>query len=574
MRATALQLYPFQEQGVQFLTEQKHRFLADEMGLGKTPQAVRAMDKIDAKTAIVICPATIKINWARQINAWSLKKRTIFIVKTGQDIIPPHAGVIIINYELVISPKIYKQLKKRGEVQGYDVAIIDEARYLKSMDAKRTRRILGKGSFLQHANYKWALDGTPVPNRPIELFPILKTFAPEVIEPYTAYSEYGLYFCKGKKDFFGFNFKGASNIAELQQRLKPFMLRRLLKDVLPQMPGKVDSVIELDLIPTCDTSDTPPATVRKQLAVLKIPSACSFVRDKLTSVEKLVVFAHHRDVIEAVTHNMRDEGAVKLYGGMSVEDKQKSIDSFVHNPSTRIIVCQTVAGGTGVDGLQGVCNHVVFVELDWSPGVMDQAIDRLHRIGQKNTLFIYYLAVPNSMDTDMDRVLELKRNVINQLITGDDVKMTIEQTLLDILSELKTLNNITAHEAVTNRVNAVGSSANPPLLEKPKTTRAKKETVASPDPEVGSAAPATKSETTVSDEELRALAGRFVGAGETPEMKEKYRNVILTFIMPKYGAKQLSDLAPEHYQQFKEDLQLGPEAYLPAEPVKVDPLAI
>ena len=418
-----LELKPFQVEGVRFLTSGYHKLLADDMGLGKTVQGIyAAFNILKAKHVLIICPSSVKYQWAREILTWADERPKMHIVLNGKNSIPPQAEVIIVNYELLNRPKIYKQLLARGAKKPYDVCICDEAHYLKSLGAKRTKRVLGKASFLKHTKYKWMFTGTPILNRPLEFFPMLRTLAPETIEPHINVVDFGLYFCNGKRNGFGWDFKGASNADELNRRVTEsgFMLRRKKEDVLDQLPAKTETIIELpDVVEPVSVDDAPIATVRRELAIAKIPAAKRFITNMLSETDKIVVFAHHRNVLETLHKEMDEFGTSLIYGGFTATEKQKQIDQFISNDDTKLIFMQTQAGGIGIDGLQTVCNYIVFLELDWSPGIMDQAIDRLRRIGQHHPVFVYYLAVPDSIDVQIRSAVKTKRKIINKVMKGN-----------------------------------------------------------------------------------------------------------------------------------------------------------
>jgi SWI/SNF-related matrix-associated actin-dependent regulator 1 of chromatin subfamily A len=548
--ASELVLRPYQEIGVNWLADHRpHKLLADDMGLGKTPQCIAAMNRIRAKSCVVVCPSTVKIMWARRIAQWSETLDSVYIVKDGKANIPAGAAAIIVNYELLLRERIYRQLLNRGANQGFDVVICDEARYLKNMAAKRTKKILGAKAFTHSAKRKWMLDGTPVPNRPVEIYPILKTMAPDVIDPYLSYNDFGRYFCRGRRDLFGWDMSGHSNIAELNQRLtgSGFMLRRTKEEVMDELPDKVETVVELDCAAPSDVADQHIAVVRRELALAKLPEAVVHLDILLSEVGKVVVFAHHREVIERLADALGNHGSVIVYGGMTAEQKQKSIDSFITDPQTRVLIGQTVAGGTGVDGLQEVCNHIVFVELDWSPGVMDQAIDRCRRIGQKReTVFVQYLAVPDSLDTVMDRQLEQKRNVINVLMkTNEVIDMSLESTLERIAVALETL---------------AGQQTPQDKPTPAKKGSAKKEpaTPANDPPVEKTTATAHATATELTEEDCRAAISVFVASTTD---RQGNIDIVQKTILPAHGAAKVSDLKAGQYQAFIDDLKKGVDAW-------------
>ena len=170
-------LMPFQEEGVEFLKAHKHALLADDMGLGKTAQAIVAANELKANKILVICPASVKIHWMHEFRKWTDKPYALQIINKKSDKIYFNTRITIINYDLVISKGIYNQLIH----QEFGVGICDEAHYLKNLTAKRTKAILGKKGILTHCFCKWMLTGTPILNRPIELFPILRTLASHTI---------------------------------------------------------------------------------------------------------------------------------------------------------------------------------------------------------------------------------------------------------------------------------------------------------------------------------------------------------------------------------------------------------
>jgi SWI/SNF-related matrix-associated actin-dependent regulator 1 of chromatin subfamily A len=579
-----LSLSPFQIDGVKFLVSppegkhhQYHKLLADDMGLGKTIQAIVAMNVLDAQSIIVVCPSGVKIHWAREIAVWSTKKLSIFVVRDGKTAIPP-ADVIIVNYELMLKRKINDQIGMRSVRRPFDVCILDEAHYLKSLDAKRTERILGSKSFLHNTQYKWALTGTPVLNRPAELYPILYTLAPGLIHPWVSWAAYSERYCNAHRQRqcrkcgakvayedvkcpqctstsiqqWGMDTKGSSNLTDLSERLKPFMLRRRKEDVLADLPPLIETIIELDIDPPSTSDDTPLATVRRDLALAKIPAAIAHIKDQLSTIDKLVVFGHHRSVIETLYAELSDYNPVKIYGGMTADEKQEAVDRFINDPNCRVTLNNTIAGGTGIDGLQKVCAHAIVHELDWSPGIMDQARDRLRRIGQESPVFVQYLIVPDSIDTAISDVISNKRHIIRQIIKANEVQneMSLEQEVKRIADALELIAGALGENLKSNE-DAPAKSGK----------KAKREP--EPDPTPASTAAAVPNaddgaKPTVSLEDMRRVCGEFIAAG--PD-KDANRAIINTQIWPKYGVTELASLKQSDYPAALADLQKGPGAY-------------
>lgn len=583
-----LQLRPYQEDGVRFLLDdisgnRYHKLLADDMGLGKTVQVVGAMNEIDCQQALIICPATVKIHWARTIAKFRTRPQRIFVVNGSKAEIPPGTTVVIANYEILLKQPILRQIKAKGEQHGYTMVVLDEAHYLKGIDTQRTKTVLGAKSFLHQSRYKICLTGTPIINRPEEFYPLLYALAPSVIDPHRSWDAFTRYFCNAHRQRicnncsypvgkdaemctqcgcrrhseYGMNTKGSSNEAELAERLKSFMLRRTIDQVESQLPDVVETIIELDCRPPAETDFHPIATVRRLLAIEKIPEAGRFITDLLHDIDKLVVFAYHRDVIDGLTEKLQAFNPVKCYGGMTSDQKQESIDAFVNDPLTRLFIGQTMAGGTGVDGLQHVCNHVCHIEIDWAPGIMDQANGRLRRIGQSHTVFAYYLVVPDSLDTDMHAVVENKRDVIRKIVKTSEVQptMTIENALkkltdsIDALAaKIETIGGAGAGSTATSTPAASASS------EKPAAETHK----AASDPQPAAEKPVGDS---AMFETLRKELAAFL-TNRTADLDEAaLRKIVQDHIWPKYGIKELTELKPDQYAGVIEDLQKGPSAY-------------
>jgi SWI/SNF-related matrix-associated actin-dependent regulator 1 of chromatin subfamily A len=418
-------LFPFQKTGVKFLMEEPHRLLADEMGLGKTIQALSAAAELGCCSILIICPAIIKETWAHHVNQWTtFGPESIQIINTKSCIIS-NKPVIIVNYELLYTKEgknaILKQLFRRR----FALCIVDEAHRLKEASAKITHIILAKtgkrSPLISVAHRKWLLTGTPMPNRPIELFPILRTLDASTIEPYSTFEAFGNHFCDPQPNDYGINYDGASNVEELKERLSKFMLRREMKDVYQQLPEKIISPIYCKVDIEEDQSDTPLATLRMKLGLAKIPFVVSYVLDKVESEKnKLVVFAYSRSVIEGIANHdkLAKYDPVFIYGSLTYEDKTFALKQFKHEPSCRIIVLQYNAAGTGTDGLQQHSNCMVMAEPDWSAGTFDQAIGRLHRIGQTELVRVYPIIARETLDESIFGVYTKKSKVIDKVLSN------------------------------------------------------------------------------------------------------------------------------------------------------------
>ena len=222
-------LYPYQEKGVPFLVERDFALLADEMGLGKTPQAIRAADDILAENILVLCPAVVRVNWKREFEAFGTFDRNYTVVLKGKNPIKP--GVVICSYDLASRPGVYGKLKKMN----FDLVILDEGHYLKNRTSQRTKAVFGakcKGGGLAGSK-TWLLSGTPAPNNPSEIWPML-AFAGVWVKDYWSFVHS---FCTGYEHDYGFKITGTKNVATLRNLLKPIMLRRKKMDVAHDLPS-------------------------------------------------------------------------------------------------------------------------------------------------------------------------------------------------------------------------------------------------------------------------------------------------------------------------------------------------
>ena len=416
-------LRPYQEQGVQDLLDKlyankKHgALLADAPGLGKTAQAIEVANRLmfpykggPAFRILVVCPASLRINWSREIQTW-VKTDRFFEVRTYGEIV-----------------------RKKQDYSDYTLIIFDEAHYLKNPEAKRTRACM---ALAEHAYYKLALTGTPVVNRPIEIYPVLQILGTKMsriafaIRYCAATLKYVPVRGGGRRKAWDFN--GASNTDELNRNLREaIMVRRTKEEVLTELPSKVRQVIAMDfksgeseefrkrfssLSLAADVLDevkkTPFEELAKErynVALAKIPYVQDFVADLLEEEDKVVVFAHHREVVRALAEG---DGRVMLYGGMTEKQKDEAVRRFQYDPTIRVFVGQITAAGVGLT--LTAARTVVFAEPDWVPGNVTQAEDRCHRIGQKDTVRVFHIVAEGSIDARLVRAIVDKQSVIEEI---------------------------------------------------------------------------------------------------------------------------------------------------------------
>lgn len=444
-------LFDFQADGANWLSTRRFALLADEMGLGKSAQAIVAADTINAQRILILCPASIRINWTRELMKFSARtpKRTITCLLDGTTATGSGStDVMICSYDLATTnASVYARLAKNF----YDLLILDEVHYLKSVEAKRAHAVLGKGGLIHRAARTWALSGTPTPNHAGELYPLARCFGMTKL----TWDDYLEKFCRTRKTAFGTQIVGSRNIPELRKLLAPFTLRRRKEEVMSDMPAIVfsDLVVEagpvdeemlfaedylLDRVDklhaevdssrklitaTLETtgmgqnglvalSALQPNTskLRQLIGMQKLEPLTRIITEELESgaYEKILVFCIHRHLIEGFRQSLAKFKPVTLYGGTVAEKRQKHIDTFINNPKCRVFIGNITAAGVGIDGLQKVCHNVLMAECDWVPGNNAQAVMRVHRIGQTKPVSVRVAAVADSLDEQIQRVLRRK----------------------------------------------------------------------------------------------------------------------------------------------------------------------
>lgn len=434
-----MELYPFQEIGVSWLRDRTYALLADEMGLGKTVQAVMAARNRDiwgVDRVLIVCPASLKYVWCRAIQKWA-GNSDIQVYNSTRDEFENRQWTIV-NYDLLLYRDIFTPL----HASRFKVGIFDEAHYLKNMESTRTKLVLLRGALASRTDKKWFLTGTPILNRPVELYAILKACAPEVIAPFTSYMGYTRYFCGGFQDGLTWNDRGASHIDELNARLvrSGFMLRRTKAEVLPELPEKTYEIIpvQVDQKPEFeflwqkddatkvnlgdyfneDVSLGQLAAARQYIALEKLKVVIPHIKNLLLEKEKVVVFAHHREVVSKLVDALKEYNPVKVIGGISAKEKDDAENNFQTVPGTRVFIGNIQAAGTGLT--LTAADTAIFAELDWTPGNLIQASDRIHRIGQKSACLIQMFVTKDSIEEYMLRRLVEKKEVCERVLNSQD----------------------------------------------------------------------------------------------------------------------------------------------------------
>lgn len=421
---------------LRFFHDRHCAYLADEMGLGKTAQAIHVAlnlyEGCEFPAVLIVCPASLRLNWEKEIKLWTNGSVTSNVIQSKKDVTKIRTGrVIIISYDLAHKAEFLEQLRKRH----FDMLICDEAHYLKTRQSRRTTACL---SFLwEQATYRLCLSGTPFPNSIMDGYPVFHKMAPEA---FPDYYKYGFKYTKPERNWYTghWEFKGGKNLPELKKILRrSFLIRRTKRDVLTELPPKIYSHIPLAVKGVGTKFELSEAerlaiteaiisgekalsvaeshvTERRALGLLKCASVVEHVRMLAEERNKIVLFAYHREVIEALAKALESCGVVVVYGKTPEVRRAQYIESFQSDPRIRIFIGQIAAAGVGIT--LTAASLCVFAELSWIPAEMSQAIDRLHRIGQKSVVEVQYLLASKTMDEAVIHALHDKIQSISEVL--------------------------------------------------------------------------------------------------------------------------------------------------------------
>ena len=457
---TPYDLYAYQEIAVAFLEARantsKGALIGDQPGLGKTIETLAWLLLNPSKLpALIITQASIKRNWYREIEKW-MPDVKIQMLDQGKDILDNDADIVIINYDLIWRKKIEEQLLKRK----FPVVVYDEVTSIKESSAKRTKSAKKLG---RKAKFNIGLSGTPILNRPIEFYNILNLIEPK---QFSSHFQFGMRYCNGYHNGFGYVFKGSSRVDELREQIRPLMIRRLKDEVLTELPAKSRRTIFIDMpgkyyqdyvaaennlvetlrsLPSGKVSDEYEDSrmwllsklnyLRHIVGLAKAEEAQEIIKNFVDAGEKLVVFAHHHDVIDLMDDYLTKDkiSHVAVDGRTAGPARQDAIDKFQTDPDCMVFVAST-AMGMGVT--LTAASNALFVERQWTPGIEEQMEDRLHRIGQTNAVLVHYMQIEGSLDEKMDKLVGNKRIILDEVLDGEKSRDKGESIINELLAEL------------------------------------------------------------------------------------------------------------------------------------------
>tara|TARA_R110000868_G_scaffold217532_1_gene467628 strand:- start:1450 stop:3075 length:1626 start_codon:yes stop_codon:yes gene_type:complete len=422
------ELWGFQRADISYALRRRNVLVGDQPGLGKTPIAICYGNEIQAERILVIVPASIRLQWIKQIRAWTTMPwpysiHGIFHSRHG---VHPKANWTVVSYELARQPAIWTALSKLK----FDLLIMDEAHYAKTIDSRRTRAIFGGGHnpvadpLAECSERVMALTGTPLPNRPREAYTLARGLCWDSVDWMSEDTFRGRFNPSIKRihEATGKIWidERTGRHGELQNRMRAnFMTRHLKRDVLPQLKLPVYDLIQVEetgpvkqALKAEQLLDIDPenlagadatilghvAEARRLMGVALAPQVADYV-DMLIDggEEKIVLFAWHIEVLDILEERLANHHPVRVDGRTSSNGKEERVQRFINDPKCQVIMGNVLSLGTGTDGLQHVAWHALIAEPDWTPGNNIQCFDRLDRGGQLRTVQGDIFVAPGSI---------------------------------------------------------------------------------------------------------------------------------------------------------------------------------
>jgi SWI/SNF-related matrix-associated actin-dependent regulator of chromatin subfamily A-like protein 1 len=420
-----------QKEAIKSLVENKKFILADDMGLGKTTSTIIGALETGAKKTLIICPASLKINWQREIQNYTDRPTSIIEGKKWED-----GDFVIINYDII---KNFHDVNNKSESiilnNKFDLIIVDEAHYIQNKQAQRTKLI---NDIAKASERLWLLTGTPITSRPINYYNLLNLIDCPVALNWMAYVKRycsGFQFRAGKRRVW--NVSGASNLEELRDRTSNLILRRLKENVL-DLPDKIITPVYLRLkskeyenlmgeyyqwfdksgeADSLTLQFTKLTKVRQVIAEEKVSSTIELCENIIEQGKKVIVFTNFTKTLEMILEHF-GKSAVRLDGSMSQKDRQDSVDRFQNDENVMVFVGNIKAAGTGITLTAG--EAVIMNDLSFLPSDHSQAEDRAYRYGQKNNVLVYYPIFDNTVEGIIYDILKKKKEIF-QTVMGDNI---------------------------------------------------------------------------------------------------------------------------------------------------------
>ena len=435
-----------QKEAIEKLAGSRRFILADDMGLGKTTATIIAALETGAKKILIICPASLKINWQREIENYS--DRSVYIAEGKK--FSTESDFVIVNYDIL---KNFHDIKDKDKSllnqSQFELVILDEAHMISNPQAQRTKII---NHYVKNIKRVWLLTGTPMTSRPMNYYNLLNIIESPVAQNWMAYAiRYcqGYQFTAGKRKVW--NVTGASNLEELRDRTSKQILRRLKEDVL-DLPDKIISPVYLrlkskdyeelmgeyydwfdnkkDESSSLTVQFSKLMKVRKVIANEKTKQTIEFAENIIEQGKKVIIFTNFTDTLQTIYQHFGKQ-AVYLDGSCSKPHRQHAVDEFQDNEKIKVFVGNLKAAGVGLT--LTAAEVVIMNDLSFVPAEHAQAEDRAYRYGQKSNVLVYYPLYENTIEGAVYDILNRKKEII-RTVMGDEQPENTGDVVEEILS--------------------------------------------------------------------------------------------------------------------------------------------
>jgi SWI/SNF-related matrix-associated actin-dependent regulator 1 of chromatin subfamily A len=436
-----------QKEAVEKLAGSRRFILADDMGLGKTTATIIAALETRSKKILIICPASLKINWQREIENYS--DRPVYIAEGKK--FSTESDFVIVNYDILKNFHDTDPKKKNGSIlnqSNFDLVILDEAHMISNPQAQRTKII---NHFVKDIKRVWLLTGTPMTSRPMNYYNLLNIIESPVAQNWMAYA---IRYCQGYQFMAGrrkvWNVTGASNLEELRDRTSKQILRRLKEDVL-DLPDKIISPVYLrlkskeyeelmgeyydwfdnkkDESSSLTVQFSKLMKVRKVIANEKTKQTIEFAENIIEQGKKVIIFTNFTDTLQTIYQHFGKQ-AVYLDGSCSKPHRQNAVDEFQENDKIKVFVGNLKAAGVGLT--LTAAEVVIMNDLSFVPAEHAQAEDRAYRYGQKSNVLVYYPLYENTIEGAVYDILNRKKEII-RTVMGDQQPENVGDVVEEIL---------------------------------------------------------------------------------------------------------------------------------------------
>jgi SWI/SNF-related matrix-associated actin-dependent regulator of chromatin subfamily A-like protein 1 len=441
-------LFNYQKMGIKKCIENKGKlFQADEMGLGKTVQTISTIcyfnKKNNLKKILIVVPSFLRENWRNELHQWSdFEENEIQVFYKTKQELNIENKIFIISYDL-LNRKMEDFKVIKDEI---DFVVVDESHYLKNMKSKRFTSVK---AIIKNVKHCMLLTGTPIVNRPNELFAQLNLLKPDV---FTDYYEFCDRYCNGHKGAFGYDDNGSSCQRELNYFLNNLMVRRLKKDVLTELPEKHRATVNVEsknikILSEINKNILRIKQLSKELSLIEEDANSKqkydfFVRNKLisdtvrltcaaklqvsvehllhqvfSSCKKCIYFCYHKQMLNSLEETCLKKNIqyIRIDGDTKQEDRQSMVNEFKSNDSSiQIAILSIKACCAGLNFTP--VSHMVFTELTYEVATMLQCEDRIHRIGAKNDCLYEYLICKDTLDDTIYSKINNKFNIISTIV--------------------------------------------------------------------------------------------------------------------------------------------------------------